>query len=154
MKHLKASNTIEGYQTVTLAVKDLVSATVFETMPDYDRWLPTIKKGQVELPFLVYQTHPDYWTRQHLGLYRAGYPLLPTHAPVKKTELIIQNKKITTPRIHVIWTGRQQFQIAQESEYTDVDCVIETNFAKLVAQAQNIRNNKLKNVHLLSSHIS
>ena len=139
MKHLKASNAIEGYRTVTLAVKDLVSATVFDTMPDYDHLLPTIKAGQIELPFLVYQTHPDYWTQQHLGLYRAGYPLLPTHAPVQEVELTVQNKKIATPRIHIVWTGRQLFQIAQELEYTDVDCVIENNFAKLVEQAQQIR---------------
>jgi len=139
MKHLKASNTIAGYQTVSLAVKDLVSATVFETIPDYDQLLPTIKAGQIELPFLVYQTNPDYWTRQHLGLYRPSSPILPTQAPFKEVELIVQNKKIKTPRIHVIWTDRQLFQIAQEFEYTDVDCVIETNFAKLVEQAQQIR---------------
>jgi hypothetical protein len=139
MKHLQASNTIEGYQTVTLAVKDLVSAAVFDTMPDYDHLLPAVKAGQIELPFLVYQTHPDYWTRQHLGLYRPGSPILPTQAPIKEVELTVQNKKIKTPRIHVIWTDRQLFQIAKELEYTDVDCVIETNFTKLVEQAQQIR---------------
>jgi hypothetical protein len=139
MKHLKASKTIEGYQTVSLAVKDLVSATMFEIMPDYDQLLPTVKAGQIELPFLVYQTNPDYWIQHHLGLYRPGSPILPSHAPVKEVELTVQNKKIKTPRIHVIWTNQQLFQIAQELEYTDVDCVIETNFAKLVEQAQQIR---------------
>jgi hypothetical protein len=143
MKHLRASKTFENYKTITMSIKDLVSATVFETITDYDQLLPTVKAGSLELPFLVYQTHPDYWTQQHLGLYRAGAPLLPTHAPIKETELTIQNKKIKTPRIHIVWTSRQLFQIAQELEYTDVDCVIETNFAKLVEQAQHIRKNQI-----------
>ena len=135
MKHLKASKTFESYKTVTMEIKDLVPASVYETIPDYDTLLPELKEGKLEYPLLVYQAHPDYWTKNHLGLYRSSSPTLPTHAPVKEVEIQVQHRHIKEPRVHVVWSGRQRFQIAQELDYTHVDCIVEPNFFKMVEKA-------------------
>ena len=139
MKHLKAEKTFENYKTITMEIKDLVPASIYEKIPDYDKLEPDIKAGKLNYPLLVFQTNQDYWTKNHLALYKAGSPLLPSHAPEKEVEVLVKNTPIKENRVHVVWTGRQRFQIAKELDYTHIDCVVEPNFFKMVEKANVFR---------------
>ena len=139
MKHLKAKKTFGQYKTVTMKKIDLLPASVYENIPDFDKLEPEIKAGNLEYPLLVFQTNQDYWTKNHLGLYRAGSPTLPTHAPEIDAEVVVKGNTITEKRIHIIWSGRQRFQIAKDLGYTDIDVIIEPVFHKVVNAASKFR---------------
>ena len=139
MKHLKAQNKFENYKTVTMEMKDLVPASVYKNVPDREKLFDSIQKGELLYPLLVYQAEQEYWTKNHLPLYESNSPELPKKAPVLETEIIRAGHQYFEPKIHVIWSGRQRFQLAKELGYTHVDCVIETNFFKMGDKAGKYR---------------
>jgi len=135
VKHLKAKNKISNYNTVTMEMKDLVPASIYENIPDKEKLLPDITKGNLEYPLLVYQAEQDYWTKNHLPLYKSGSPALPDLAPEIATDIVVKGNLQNDKRIHVIWSGRQRFQLAKELGYTHIDCIIEPIFHKMVGEA-------------------
>jgi hypothetical protein len=64
---------------------------------------------------------------------------LPSHAPEIETAVKVNGNQVTEKRIHVIWSGRQRFQIAKDLGYTDVDVIIEPVFHKVVNAAGKFR---------------
>ena len=139
MKHLKAKKNFEQYKTVTMKIADLVPASVYEKIPDFDKLEPDIKAGNLEYPLLVFQSNQDYWTKNHLSLYRAGSPTLPSHAPEIEATINVKGVQMKEKRIHVVWAGRQRFQIAKDLGYTDIDVIIEPVFHKMVGAAGKFR---------------
>jgi hypothetical protein len=135
MKHLQAKKKFENYETVTMAMKDLVPASIYKTLPDRDKLYDSIKNGDLQYPLLVYQTDKEYWTKNHLPLYKSNSPELPDMPSVLETKVTRRGQQFTEPKIHVIWSGRQRFQLAKELGYTHVDCILESNFFTMVNKA-------------------
>ena len=139
MKHLKSKKTFENYKTVTMEIKDLVPASVYKNIPDKDKLLPDIKTGNMIYPLLVFQTDKEYWSKNHLPLYHSGSPELPKEAPAKIVEIFRSGHYYQEPKIHVIWSGRQRFQIAKDLGYTHIDVVVEPKFHIVVEMAQKYK---------------
>ena len=59
------------------------------------------------------------------------HPDVYLYGALVEAEPYLQNDK----RIHVIWSGRQRFQLAKELGYTHIDCIIEPVFHKMVGEA-------------------
>tara|TARA_B100001057_G_scaffold395224_1_gene404724 strand:+ start:379 stop:804 length:426 start_codon:yes stop_codon:yes gene_type:complete len=139
MKHLQAKNKFENYETVTMDMKDLVPASIYETVPDRDKLYDGIKDGDLQYPLLVYQADKEYWTKNHLPLYKSNSPGLPDMPPILDTKVVRSGHEYVEPKIHIIWSGRQRFQLAQELGYTHVDCILESNFFTMVNKAGKFR---------------
>ena len=128
MKHLQAQGNYPGYTKVTMAIEDIVPASIYEDVPDADILKEELKDGVMLKPLILWPMTQRYWKEVHLKYYRRSNPDLPEVAPEKDGEVL------------VVWKGRQRYQLAREMGYTHVDCVIEREQHKIVTIAQQEKN--------------
>jgi len=129
MKHLRAQDSYlmdhnRKYDIVTMAMEEIVPASIYDEVPDADRLKEEIKDGVMLKPLILWPMTQRYWKEGHLRFYRRGNPGLPDVAPEKDGEVL------------VVWKGRQRYQLAREMGFTHVDCVIEREQHRIVAIAQ------------------
>ena len=137
MKHLKSK--IKNYKnrtTITMEMKDLIPASFYKEIPDYEKLKEVLGTGEMEYPLLVYQATQDYYTKNHLGLYKRNHPELPDKAPEIEVEIFKHGHYTKHKRAHIVWSGRQRWQVAKELGYTHVDVIIEPDFFKMVYLAK------------------
>jgi len=115
-----------------MRMDDLVPASFYKEIPDYEKLKQTLTTGEMKYPLLVYQGTQDYYTINHLGLYKRNHPQLPDTAPELEVELFDKGHFKKAQRVHIVWSGRQRWQVAKELGYTDVDVIVEPNFFKMV----------------------
>ena len=116
------------YEIVTMAMDDIVPASIYEEIPDRELLEDSISNGEMDFPIMLWPVTQDYWKNIHLKFYKRGSPDLPDKAPEKDGEVLI------------IWRGRQRFQLAKEMGYTHIDCVIEKEQHKIVSMIQKEKN--------------
>lgn len=146
MKKIKAQNKFENYQTIEMPIEALVPASYYDVIPDEDKIRPDLEKGILQYPLLCYQTDQKYWKENHLRLYHSGNPQLPEQAPETEVDVTKQGRPYREKKIHVVWSGRQRFQILKEQGYTHVDVIVESVFHKMVDAAQKFRKFNKENV--------
>ncbi len=141
MKHLKAKIKIfNNTKTITMEMKDLIPASFYKEIPDYDKLKQVISTGELEYPLLVYQATQDYYTKNHLLLYKRNHPQLPDKAPEIEVDVFKHGQITRQNMVHIVWSGRQRWQVAKELGYTHVDVIVEPNFDKVVAMAHEFAN--------------
>ena len=130
MKHLKAKNSYRinknstaKYEIVTMAIEEIVPASIYEEIPDRDELEKSIVDSEMEDPLMLLPMTQDYWQNVHLKFYKRGSPTLPEKAPEKDGQ------------VFVVWKGRQRYQLAKELGYTHIDCVVEKELSKIVDKA-------------------
>jgi len=116
------------YEIVTMAMDDIVPASIYEEIPDRELLEDSISNGEMDFPIMLWPVTQDYWKNIHLKFYKRGSPDLRDKAPEKDGEVLI------------IWRGRQRFQLAKEMGYTHIDCVIEKEQHKIVSMIQKEKN--------------
>ena len=131
MKHLKAKNSYRinrnsttKYEILTMAIEEIVPASIYEEIPDRDELERSIVDGEMEDPLMLLPMTQDYWQNVHLKFYRRSSPTLPEKAPEKDGQVL------------VVWKGRQRYQLAKELGYTHIDCVMEPELSKIVDKAK------------------
>jgi len=112
------------YEVVTMAMDDIIPASIYEEIPDRELLEDSISNGEMDFPLMLWPVTQDYWKNIHLKFYKRGSPDLPDKAPEKDGEVMI------------IWRGRQRFQLAKEMGYTHIDCVVEKEQHNIVAMIQ------------------
>ena len=142
MKHLKAKETVwRGQKVITMEMKDLVPCSLYEQIPDYETLKTIIGTGEMEYPLLVYQSDQEYYTVQHLANYKSGSPGLPETAPEIEVDVRLPNNQTKKAnRIHIVWSGRQRYQVAKELGYTHIDVIVQPDFFQMVAWAGAFRD--------------
>jgi len=137
MKHLKAKiKNFNNTKTITMEMKDLIPASFYKEIPDHEKLKQVIGTGELEYPLLVYQATQDYYTKNHLLLYKSNHPQLPDKAPEIEVEIFNKGVYSKHKRVHIVWSGRQRWQVAKELGYTHVDVIVESNFDKMVPMAK------------------
>lgn len=129
-----------------MPIEALVPASYYDVIPDEDKIRPDLEKGILQYPLLCYQTDQKYWKENHLRLYHSGNPQLPEQAPETEVDVTKQGRPYRERKIHVVWSGRQRFQILKEQGYTHVDVIVESVFHKMVDAAQKFRKFNKENV--------
>lgn len=131
MKHLRAKKSFRihkdrtaKYEIKTMALEEIVPASIYNEIPDYDELKESIKDGEMDDPLMLLPMTQDYWKNVHLEYYKRGSPTLPDEAPEKDGQVL------------VVWKGRQRYQLAKELGYTHIDCVIEPELHKIVEKAR------------------
>ena len=129
MKHLRAKDSYmldhaSKYEIKTMAMDDIVPASIYEEIPDRDELKDSIASGEMDHPLMLWPVTQDYWRNIHLRYYKRGSPDLPEEAPEKDGEVLI------------VWRGRQRYQLAKEMGYTHIDCVVEKEQHKIVSMIQ------------------
>lgn len=107
-----------------MALEEIVPASIYNEIPDYDELKESIKDGEMDDPLMLLPMTQDYWKNVHLEYYKRGSPTLPDEAPEKDGQVL------------VVWKGRQRYQLAKELGYTHIDCVIEPELHKIVEKAR------------------
>jgi hypothetical protein len=120
MSVLSSLKNISGYKTISLAIENLVPASIYQKIPDEEKLTADILADKNIYPLIVFDTTEQYWTKNHLPLYRHGNPDLPAIPP------------IVNGRVYVVWFGRQRLQICKKLNFVSVDCVLEKNFNKML----------------------
>jgi hypothetical protein len=133
MKHLRAKDSYmfdhaSKYEIVTMAMDDIVPASIYEEIPDRELLEDNIRNGEMDFPLMLWPVTQEYWKKVHLHFYRRGNPDLPEEAPHKDGEVLI------------VWRGRQRYQMAKEMGYTHIDCVIEKEQHKIVSMIHKEKN--------------
>ena len=116
------------YEIVTMAMDDIVPASIYEEIPDRELLEDSIMNGEMDFPLMLWPVTQEYWKKVHLHFYRRGNPDLPEEAPHKDGEVLI------------VWRGRQRYQLAKEMGYTHIDCVIEKEQHKIVSMIHKEKN--------------
>jgi len=116
------------YEIVTMAMDDIVPASIYEEIPDRDSLEDSILSGEMDFPLMLWPVTQAYWRDVHLKYYKRGSPDLPDRAPEKNGEVMI------------VWRGRQRYQLAKEMGYTHIDCVIEKIQHKIVSMIHKEKN--------------
>ena len=124
MKSIKANKKISGYETKSFELDKLVPASIYKEIPEEEKLRSDLEQGLLQYPLIVFETDMDYWTKNHLKLYHAGSPELPEKPP------------ILDGKIHVVWFGRQRYQILKKLDYTHVDVVVIPGFHQMVKIGQ------------------
>ena len=116
------------YEIMTMAMDDIVPASIYEEIPDRELLEDSIMNGEMDFPLMLWPVTQDYWKNIHLKFYKRGSPNLPDKAPEKDGEVLI------------VWRGRQRYQLAKEMGYTHIDCVIEKEQHKIVSMIHKEKN--------------
>jgi len=120
MSILRSLKKIPGYPTISLAIENLVPASIYKNIPDEEKLTADILADKNIYPLIVFDTTEQYWTKNHLPLYRYGNPNLPEKPP------------LVNDRVYVVWFGRQRLQICKKLNFITVECVLEKNFNKML----------------------
>ena len=119
-----------------MEMKDLVPASFYKDIPDHEKLKEIISTGEMEYPLLVYQATQKYYPGNHLTLYGRNHPELPEKAPEIEVDIFKHGQTTRQKRVHIVWSGRQRWQVAKELGYTHVDVIIEPDFFKMAYTAK------------------
>ena len=104
-----------------MEMKDLVPASFYKDIPDHEKLKEIISTGEMEYPLLVYQATQKYY---------------PEKAPEIEVDIFKHGQTTRQKRVHIVWSGRQRWQVAKELGYTHVDVIIEPDFFKMAYTAK------------------
>lgn len=73
-------------------------------------------------------------------LYKRNHPQLPDMAPEIEVDVSKNGQTTRQKRVHIVWSGRQRWQVAKELGYTHVDVIVEPVFDRVVPMAHEFAN--------------
>ena len=130
MKPIKSQNrSVPGYEIQQIEIDKLVPASIYQEIPDRNQLESELQQGILKQPLIVFQCDLKHWQGNHKRLYGAHSPDLPW-----------DNPPIVDDKVHIVWFGRQRFQLLKEMDYTHVDIVKSTVFHEMIRLGHQIKH--------------